>query len=94
MDTRDDLLETPELTCHVSKMESGGYRLTVKRNGRTVRELLDDDLEEIERTRARYLDPNDFLTRIALWGGIMEQEEMEEMLDAIYAERGRDWRPT
>ena len=91
MDTRDDGFE---VTCHVSKVESGGYRLTVKRGDSTFYEMLDDDIEEIKRVRDRYLDPNDFLSRIVRWGGFMDDEEVDEMLDAIYAARGRDWRPT
>ena len=87
--------ETPELTCHVSEAESGGYRLIVKRAGEVVHEVLDDDLVAIERARDQYLDPNDILSaRVAVWDLLMDNEEMEDMLDAIYAERGRDWRPS
>ena len=92
MDTIDN---GHELTCHVSEAKSGGYLLTVKRDGEVVHEILDDDLVEIERMRDRYLDPNDILSaRVAVWDLLMDNEEMEEMLDAIYSERGRDWRPT
>lgn len=91
MDTVDDGFE---VTCHVSEVESGGYRLAVKRDGRTFYEMLDNDLEEIERVRDQYLDPSSFLHSVARWGGYMDDEEVDEMLDAIYAARGRDWRPS
>ena len=94
MDTIDNGFETPELTCHVSEVESGGYRLSVKRAGITLYEMLDNDLEEIERTRAKFLNPKHLLSLTGLWADLMDDKEMEDMLDAIYAARGRDWRPT
>lgn len=82
------------MRCYVSKVEPEGYRLTVKRGGKTVYEKLDDDREEIERLRADFLDPNNLLSLTGLWADLMSNDEMEDMLDAIYAARGRDWRPT
>ena len=94
MDTKTSELEAPPLRCYVSKVESGGYRLIVKRGDITLYEMLDNDLEEIERTRANFLDPNNLLHLTGLWADLMSNDEMEDMLDAIYAGRGRDWRPT
>ena len=94
MDTKATEYEVPPLRCNVSEVDSGGYRLTVKRAGITVYEQVDDDRGELERLSASFLDPTNMLSLTGLWADLMSNDEIDEMLDAIYAGRGRDWRPT
>ena len=73
----------------VSRVAYGGERYVIERRGTPVAALVGmDDLRKLEPAPAEPTsEPRDFLGLIGAWGDILTDEEIDEMVAHIYAER-------
>ncbi len=75
----------------MSEVADGGQRVIIERGGRPVAALVSvDDLELIERTRVSDIQLEGALALVGTWSGLMEDEEVDEMIRLIYAQRSGD----
>jgi len=76
----------------LARVAYGGDRYVIERRGKPVAALVSvDDLERLNGEAAGLPEePKGALALVGLWDGIMTDEEVDEFVAHIYAERERD----
>ena len=75
----------------MSEVADGGQRVIIEKGGRPIAALVSvDDLELIERARVADARPEGAMALVGAWSGLVEDEEIDEMVRHIYARRSGD----
>lgn len=73
----------------MARVAHGGERFVVERRGKPVAALV--GMEDLERLEADLSSrPRGALALVGAWGELVEDEEIDAMLEEVYAERARD----
>src|SRR5688500_6258019 len=80
-----------QLSALMTKVAHGGETYVIERRGKPLAALVNvDDLQQIERQRATGGRPLGALALVGAWRGLMDADEIDEMVADIYAQRDRD----
>jgi prevent-host-death family protein len=77
----------------MARVGYGGERFIIERRGKPVAALVSvEDIGRLEEERgdASVRSPRGALALVGVWGDIVEDEEIDTMLEDIYAARERD----
>ncbi len=75
----------------LARVAYGDEQYVIERRGKPMAALVNfEDLERMKRAIGEPLEPKGALALVGLWDGIMTDEEVDEFVAHIYAERERD----
>jgi prevent-host-death family protein len=76
----------------LARVAYGGDRYVIERRGKPVAALVSvDELERLDAETAKLGEaPKGALALVGMWDGIMTDEEVDEFIAHVYAERDRD----
>jgi len=77
-----------EFSALVARVAYGGEHVIIERHGKAVAALVSiADLERIEGDLAPSGKPQGFFALVGAWGDLLADEEIDEMVAHLYAER-------
>ena len=75
----------------LARVAYGGDRYVIERRGKPVAALVGvDDLKKLDKATAEAPEPEGALALVGLWADLVTDEEIDEMVAHIYAEREKD----
>ena len=80
-----------QLSALVAEVAYGGQHIIIERRGKPLAALVSiKELERLERDSAPQPEFRGFLELAGAWGDILSDEEIDEFIAHIYAEREKD----